>query len=158
MISRLFKASLIVSFVAFMPASLLANEAQSVRIGNAYYQYCIQESLANDAYCTCISETYTENLADMDFSPEEEKFIITALSGLLVYSSMSDDDISMTENLMQKLNSPTLEEGFLACASLNEEIFIEEPESNVESPLTDEQIRAIEELDAIEEMEEMDDL
>lgn len=157
MISRLFNYLLIASLAAFFPLNAFADPAQSARIGDAYYQYCIQESLANDAYCSCISESYTENLAEVNLTSEEERFIIKALGGQFSYNTLSTHEITLTEQLMDRLNSPALEDGFTACASLNEEIFIDAQE-NTDAPLTDERLRAIEELEAIEEMEALEEI
>lgn len=157
MISRLFNYLLIASLASFLPLNAFADSAQSARIGDAYYQYCIQESLANDAYCSCISESYTENLAEVNLTSEEEVFIIKALGGQFSYNTLSTHEIALTEQLMDRLNSPALEDGFTACASLNEEIFID-AEENTDVPLTDERLRAIEELEAIEEMEALEEI
>lgn len=158
MSSRLFKRLLPAIFVLFLPIVAQADPAQSARIGAAYYDYCIQESLANDAYCSCISDSYSENLANVELTEEEEKFIIKALGGQFAYNTLSTHEISLTEQLMERLNTPELEEGFSACATLNEELFMDAPEIDEDAPLSDEQIRAIEELDAIEELEEMEDI
>ena len=155
MISRLFNYLSAVIFISLLPLNAFADPAQSARIGDAYYQYCIQESLANDTYCSCIADSYAENLAAVDLTAEEEKFIIQALGGQFSYNTLSTHEIALTEQLMDRLNSPALEDGFMACASLNEEIFIEgEVENDTNAPLTEERLRAIEELEAIEEMEE----
>lgn len=89
---------------------------------------------------------------------KEEDFLIVALSGKLSYANIEESDFPFIETLMTKIDDPRFEEGFAHCAAYNEELFIEEIETIEpdDTPMSEEQIRAIEEIEAIE-MEEMDD-
>lgn len=153
MISRLSHVALIALASNPLLGIAFADSKQAAKIGDAYYQYCTQEALANEEYCTCISDVYRVNLAETTLSSDEETFMIQALSGQIDYAGLNDSHLPLVESVVLKLSDPILEEGFTACAVLNEEIFIEAPEDYEVSEPTEDQLRAIEELDAIEEME-----
>ena len=130
-------------------------EAPADRIANAYLLYCQQEEIANNEYCHCVADVYREHLPDILLNKREENFLIVALSGKLSYANIKESDFPFIEKLMEKIDDPRFEEGFTHCAANNEELFIEEFELDA-LPMSEEQIRAIEEVEAIE-MEEMDD-
>lgn len=132
----------------------LADNTQANRIAKANYQYCIQESLGNEAYCGCISDVYEENLADIVLTEKEESFMIQGLSGQLAFDTLGTEDLKLSESITQKLDNPAFEEGFANCFAFIEDQLTENDESTDDEALTDDQRRAIEELEAIEEMED----
>lgn len=140
--------------ITLSPIIVLADETQAKRIAEANYQYCIQESLANEAYCSCISNTYEEVLADITLTKQEENLMVQGLSGQLAFDSLGPDDLKLSEEITQKLDNPALEEGFASRFAFIEESMTEYDESSSDESLTEDQIRAIQELEAIEEMED----
>lgn len=129
----------------------LADSAQATRIAKANYQYCIQESLANPYYCKCISDVYEENLANIDLSKNEENFMIKVLSGKLALDSLGPKELALSELVTQKIDAPKFESSFTQCFGYLEESF--EPATTQPDTLSQDQQKAIEEADAIEEIE-----
>lgn len=152
--------SLISMIMGIMPLIVLADSTQAKRIAKANYEYCIQESLANESYCGCIADVYAKNLIDTPLSKAEEDLMVEGLSGQLDFDTLEESDILLADSLSQKLDNPVLEEGFAACGALLEDPLDEEIETTEEEdgPLSEAQLRAIEELEAIEEMEELEEL
>lgn len=128
-----------------------ADSAQATRIAKANYQYCIQESLANPYYCKCISDVYEENLANIDLSKNEENFMIKVLSGKLALDSLGPKELALSELVTQKIDAPKFESSFTQCFGYLEESF--EPATTQPDTLSQDQQKAIEEADAIEEIE-----
>lgn len=131
-----------------------ASDAQAKRIAEANYQYCVQESLANEAYCSCVSDVYEENLVEIDLSKKEEAFMIQGLSGQLAFDSLGIEELKLSEAITKKLDNAAFEEGFAICFSFIEDSLSEEEAPISDDSLTEEQRQAIEELEAIEEMED----
>lgn len=141
-------------FSLLLPTTSWADAIQAKRVAEANYQYCLQESLANDNYCGCVSEVYEENLAGIDLTKAEEQFMIKGLSGQLAFDALGADELKLSESITSKLDNPAFEEGFANCFAFIEEDMAEYDESATDESLTDDQRRAIEELEAIEEMED----
>ncbi len=145
-------SSLLISNISF------ADEAQAKRIADANNLYCNQESLVNPQYCACVADVYEENLLDITLSAEEETFIIQGLSGKLDFEALGPEDIKLSEAITEKLDNPAFEEGFANCFAFAEDQMIDDnPQDETDESLTDEQLRAIEELEAIEHMEDMEE-
>ncbi len=138
------------TFVAILSPSF-ADSAQAKRIAKANYQYCIQESLANPYYCQCISDVYEENLADIELSKNEENFMIKVLSGKLALDSLGPKELALSELVTQKIDAPKFESSFTQCFGYLEESF--EPATTQPDTLSQDQQKAIEEAEAIEEIE-----
>lgn len=153
MILRLFAATFYI-FTCSIPLITWADEAQAKRVAEANYQYCIQESLANDHYCRCVSNVYEENLRDVQLTNEEEQFITKGLSGQLAFDALGAEELKLSDSITQKLDNPAFEEGFANCFAFIEDDLAEYDESTHTESLTDEQLRAIQESEAIEEMED----
>lgn len=135
-----------------------ADEAQAKRIADANNLYCNQESLVNPQYCACVADVYEENLLDITLSTEEENFMIQGLSGKLDFEALRPEDIKLSETITEKLDNPAFEEGFANCFAFVEDSMVEEKyQDETGETLTDEQLRAIEELEAIENMEDMEE-
>lgn len=131
-----------------------ADNEQARRIADVNYQYCLQESFANEVYCSCIADIYEEQLMDTYFTDEEEQFVIQALGGQLVFDAVGEPELKIIETLSQKLDSSGFEDQFIACfAFTDDQGSIDESLADDES-LTDEQRYAIQELEAIEAMED----
>ncbi len=134
-------------------STVFADDAQAKRIAGAHYQYCIQESLGNTAYCSCVSDVYEENLIDISLSKKQEAFMIQGLSGQLSFDALGVEELKLSEEITKKLDNAAFEEGFASCFSLIEED-LAEYEISADESLTDDQRRAIKELEAIEELED----
>lgn len=152
-------ASIALLFITatLLPSQVFADAAQAKRIAETNYQYCIQESLGNENYCSCISDTYEENLSEIDLTKEEEKFMIQGLSGQLSFDALGPRELKLSEEITQKLDNQALEEGFANCFAFIEESMAEYDEASGDDALTEDQIQAIKELEAIEEMEDQEE-
>ena len=153
MIFRTAFMSLLLAIV-LSPSIIFADEAQAKRIAEANYQYCIQESLANESYCSCISDTYEEVLTNITLTDKEENLMVKGLGGQLAFDTLEPEDLKLSEEITKKLDNPALEEGFASCFAFIEDSMAEYDESSSDESLTEDQLRAIEELEAIEEMED----
>lgn len=129
----------------------LADSAQAKRIAKANYQYCIQESLANPYYCDCISKVYEENLGDANLSKTEENFVIKVLSGKLALDALGPQELALSELVTQKIDAAQFESSFTQCFGYLEESF--EPSTTQPDTISQDQQKAIEEAEAIEEIE-----
>lgn len=138
--------------LVLIPTTLFASQAS--RVADANYEFCTQEFFANDDYCSCVANVYETNLENVQFTDEEERFIIQGLSGQLSFEELTPEDLILSDRISEKLINPAFEEGFVACYSYIDDTENEEIQDESEVVLTEEQLRAIEELDEIEAMED----
>ncbi|MHC5224686.1 hypothetical protein [Ignatzschineria sp. LJL83] len=153
MFSKLRTIALVSSIsFAFIPTTLFASQAS--RVADANYEFCTQEFFANDDYCSCVADVYETNLENVQFTDEEETFIIQGLSGQLSFEELTPEDLILSDRVAEKLINPAFEEGFVACYSYIDDSENEENFDESEVVLSEAQLRAIAELDEIEAMED----
>lgn len=138
--------------LALIPTTLLASQAS--RVADANYEFCTQEFFANDDYCSCVADVYETNLANITFTDQEEHFIIQGLSGQLSFEELTPEDLILADRIAEKLVDPAFEEGFIACYSYIDDGENQENRDESDIVLSEAQLRAIEELDEIEAMED----